>query len=35
MIQTGQIGLAGSKIGGSKSEITICNYSYRILHRYY
>jgi len=25
MIQTGQIGLAESKIGGSKSEITICN----------
>jgi len=25
MIQTGQIGLADSKIGGSKSEITICN----------
>jgi len=25
MIQTGQIGLADIKIGGSKSEITICN----------
>jgi len=25
MFRTGQIGLADSKIGGSKSEITICN----------